>query len=51
MKMAAKYRIRRWVAVGAIVAFAAWGFQATTPEQCKVPVSEMSQFCKDLLYP
>jgi predicted RND superfamily exporter protein len=23
----------------------------TTPEQCKVPVEEMSTFCKNLLYP
>ena len=26
-------------------------FDVTTPEQCKVPVEQMSQFCKDLLYP
>ena len=26
-------------------------FDLTTPEQCKVPVEQMSQFCKDLLYP
>jgi hypothetical protein len=23
----------------------------TTPEQCRVPVEEMSTFCKNLLYP
>lgn len=23
----------------------------TTPEQCKVPLEEMSTFCKNLLYP
>jgi hypothetical protein len=28
-----------------------WLFQATTPDECKVPVGEMSQFCLDLLYP
>jgi hypothetical protein len=30
-----------------------WAFldNATTPEACKVPVEQMSQFCKDLLYP
>lgn len=30
-----------------------WAFldNATTPEQCKVPVEQMSHFCKDLLYP
>jgi len=32
---------------------AVWAFldNATTPEACKVPVEQMSQFCKDLLYP
>lgn len=24
---------------------------ATTPDNCKVDVSEMSSYCKDLLYP
>jgi hypothetical protein len=30
-----------------------WAFldNATTPEACKVPLEEMSQFCVDLLYP
>jgi hypothetical protein len=28
-----------------------WLNNATTPDQCKVPVEEMSQFCIDLLYP
>jgi hypothetical protein len=30
-----------------------WAFldNATTPESCKVPVEQMSQFCVDLLYP
>ena len=30
-----------------------WAFldNATTPEACKVPVEQMSQFCVDLLYP
>lgn len=23
----------------------------TTPEQCRVPLEEMNNFCKDLLYP
>ena len=26
-------------------------FDVTTPDECKVPVEQMSQFCKDLLYP
>ena len=28
-----------------------WLFDVTTPEQCKVPVEQMGEFCKDLLYP
>jgi hypothetical protein len=30
-----------------------WAFldNATTPEMCKVPTEQMSQFCLDLLYP
>jgi hypothetical protein len=51
MKTQAKF-IRRRVAVGLIaLALIAWAFDATTPEQCKVPIDQMSSFCKDLLYP
>jgi hypothetical protein len=50
-KTPAKF-IRRRIAVGVIaLVLIGWAFDATTPKQCKVPVSEMSQFCKDLLYP
>jgi hypothetical protein len=28
-----------------------WAFDATTPEECKVSIEQMSGFCKDLLYP
>lgn len=28
-----------------------WLNDMTTPPICKVPVSQMSQFCKDLLFP
>jgi hypothetical protein len=44
---------RRGKIVLAIVFLAViwWGFDVTTPEQCKVPVDQMSQFCVDLLYP
>lgn len=35
----------------AILLFISWLNNATTPEQCKVPVGEMSQFCLDLIYP
>lgn len=33
--------------------FAVFAFlnDITTPDQCKVPVEQMSHFCKDLLYP
>lgn len=34
-----------------VIALAWWAFDATTPEQCKVEIEQMSQFCKDLLYP
>ena len=51
MKTEAKF-IRRRIAVGLILlALFAWAMDATTPEQCKVPVEQMSGFCKDLLYP
>jgi hypothetical protein len=52
MRMERKYVRRRRVV--ALIAFLAviWGAnEATTPKQCKVPVSQMSQFCKELLYP
>jgi len=26
-------------------------FDVTTPDQCKVPVDQMNQFCIDLMYP
>lgn len=29
----------------------AWLDNITTPEKCKVPVEQMSQGCKDLLFP
>jgi hypothetical protein len=51
MKMQTKYRVRRWVLVLVFLALAAWAFDATTPEQCKVPVEQMSSFCKDILFP
>jgi hypothetical protein len=34
-----------------IIAVIWWLFDVTTPDQCKVPIDEMSNFCKDLLYP
>jgi hypothetical protein len=47
-----KLTLRGKIVVAALfIALIAWAFNATTPEQCKVPVDQMSQFCKDLLYP
>ena len=28
-----------------------WLYDITTPDQCKVTIENMSQFCKDLRYP
>jgi hypothetical protein len=28
-----------------------WLYDITTPDQCKVAIEQMSQFCKDLRYP
>jgi len=43
---------RGWIVLGiAFIAFIVWAFDATTPEECKVPIDQMSQFCIDLLYP
>ena len=35
-----------------VIFIAVWAFldNATTPEMCKVPTEQMSQFCLDLLY-
>jgi len=35
----------------AIAVIVYWLFDITTPEQCKVPLEEMSQWCKDFRYP
>lgn len=44
--------IRRRIAVGLLfVGVIAFLFDATTPEQCKVPLEEMPRFCIELLYP
>jgi hypothetical protein len=34
-----------------LLAIVWWLFDVTTPEQCKVPVEQMNQFCIDLMYP
>ena len=55
MRMERKYVIRRRVAAAIaaalILALYAWLMDITTPEQCKVPIEQMSQFCLDLRYP
>lgn len=28
-----------------------WAYDITTPDQCKVPIEQMSEWCKDLRYP
>ena len=28
-----------------------WAYDITTPDQCKVAIENMSQWCKDLRYP
>jgi hypothetical protein len=51
MQIKTKYIIRRIVVVAIFLCLIGWAFNATTPDECKVPVEEMSNFCKDLLYP
>lgn len=38
------------IAIG-ILLLVSWLNNVTTPDECKVPVGKMSQFCIDLLYP
>lgn len=49
--MEIKYRVRRWLSVALFIGLLGWAFEATTPEQCKVPVEQMSSYCKELIYP
>ena len=52
MKMDRKYvRRRRVVALIAFIAVVWGASELTTPKQCKVPVTHMTQFCKELMYP
>lgn len=41
----------KFVLALAILLLISWLFNITTPDECKVSVGEMSQFCLDLLYP
>jgi hypothetical protein len=52
--MARKSKLtNRGKAVIAILFIVIWGLllNGTTPKQCKVPVEQMNQWCKDLIYP
>lgn len=40
----------RFVVAILILVFVSWLLQITTPNECKVPVGEMSQFCVDFLF-
>lgn len=40
----------RFVVALAALLLISWLLNITTPEQCKVPVGEMSQFCIDFMF-
>ena len=44
-------RIRALLLATLFIVTAYWLNDITTPKQCKVPVNQMSQYCKDLLFP
>lgn len=52
VRLTRRGRIVRNIAI-ALLALGALALieSVTTPEQCKVPLEQMSQFCKDLRYP
>lgn len=40
------------IVLGVVIAVVVyWLFDITTPEQCKVAIEDMSQWCKDFRYP
>lgn len=41
----------RFVVALLVLLIVSWLMQVTTPDECKVPIGEMSQFCIDFLYP
>ena len=52
VRLTRRGRIVRNIAVTILALLALhWIDDATTPEQCKVPVEQMSHGCKALLYP
>lgn len=52
IRLTRRGRIVRNIAIG-LLFLAVWALAEyiTTPEQCRVPLEEMSQFCLDLRYP
>ena len=52
MKLTKRGRRVRAVLLTALILATVWLLNdATTPDQCKVEVENLSQFCLDLLYP
>ena len=52
MKLNRRGRIvRNFFIAGLLFLLFSFLFNVTTPQECKVPIDEMSQFCIDLLYP
>jgi len=51
IKLTRREKIARALLIAGIIAGIFWAGYATTPKQCRVPVSDMSQFCINLLYP
>lgn len=52
MKLNRRGRIvRNFFIAGLFLLLIGFLFNVTTPQECKVPTNEMSQFCLDLLYP
>jgi hypothetical protein len=43
--------IRKLFIALAIVGVVWFMFDVTTPKQCKVPIEQMTQWCKDFRYP
>jgi len=51
LKLTRRGKILRAALIAALIAGLWWAGNATTPKECRVPVSEMPQFCITLLYP
>lgn len=51
LKLTRRGKIVRAVLIAALIAGLWRAGYATTPKECRVSVSDMSQFCLDLIYP